>query len=207
MKIEVKSLDNKTLREIDLPESVFGCPYKEHLIHTAVTACMAAQRRGTHKVKGRSEVRGSGRKPWRQKGTGRARAGTAQSPLWRSGGIAHGPQPRNYTKDLTPREKRGALRSALSRKLKERGIVVLDKLELASHRTAELAGSLAKLGVEGKVLLVDRFDNDKLILAARNNPRLKTVDALALNVYDVVDRHHLVVSEEALGRIVEVLSK
>jgi len=205
MKVTVKNLKNRKVREIDLPEEVFGYPYKEHLIYLAVEAYRAAQRSGTHKTKARSDVTGSGRKPWRQKGTGRARAGRASSPLWRSGGTAHGPQPRSYKKRMSVGERKNALRSALSRKLADDGVVVVDSLDLESHKTAELARSLGQLGAAGKVLLVDRFDNDNLSLAARNNPRLKTVDAMAVNVYDVVDRAHLVFSEEALGRLVEVL--
>lgn len=206
MKIEVKNLSNKKVGEIELAESVFEYPYREHLIYLAVEAVRAAARRGTHKVKGRAEVRGSGRKPWKQKGTGRARAGSVRSPLWRKGGIVHGPSPRSYAKKLTPREKRNALRSALSRKLQEDGILVLESLELGSHKTAELAKALAGLGVDGKALLVDQWDNESLGLAARNNPRLKTVDALAVNVYDVVDRTHIVLTERSLSRLTEVLS-
>ena len=164
-----------------------------------------APQSGSANTRPRGEIRGSGRKPYRQKGTGRARAGTATSPLWRSGGVVHGPRPRSYKKKLSVGERKNALRSALSRKLADAGVLVVDSLDLESHKTAELARSLGKLGADGKVLLVDRFDNDKLSLAARNNPKLKTVDALAVNVYDVVDRTHLVFSEEALGRLVEVL--
>jgi len=207
MKIAVKNLQNKKVKEIDLPEIVFDYPYKEHLIHTAVQAYLASRRSGSHSTKNRAEVAGSGRKPWRQKGTGRARIGSIRSPLWRTGGVTFGPRPRNYDMKLSAGERRGALKSALTRKLKDEGILVVDKLELKSHKTGELAKSLAKLGIEGKALLVDKYDNENLMLAARNNPQLKTVDALALNVYDVIDRSHVVVSEEALGRIVEVLSK
>jgi large subunit ribosomal protein L4 len=207
MKIAVKSLANKKLKDIELPESVFGYPYKEHLIHLAVQSYLAAARAGTHKAKGRGEVAGSGRKLWKQKGTGRARIGSIRSPLWRKGGTVHGPVPRDYANDLSAGEKRNALRSALSRKLAAHELVVVDAFDLASHKTAELAGVLKKLGVEGKALVVDHYENDKLALASRNNPALKAVDALAVNVYDVVDRAFLVVSEKALGRIVEVLGK
>jgi len=207
MKIAVKNLKNKKVKDLELPETVFDYPYKEHLVHTAVVSYLAAQRRGTHKTKGRSEVRGGGRKPWRQKGTGRARIGSLRSPVRRGGGTVHGPQPRDYANQLSAREKRNALKSALSEKLKQDGILVLDGLGLDSHKTGELAKSLAGLGLEGRVLLVDRFDNDKLEMAARNNPDLKTVDALAVNVYDIVDRPHVVMTEEAVGRLVEVLSK
>jgi large subunit ribosomal protein L4 len=207
MKVAVKNLDNKKVRDLDLPEAVFAYPYKEHLVHAAVVSYLAAQRAGTHKVKGRSEVRGGGRKPWRQKGTGRARIGSLRSPTRRGGGTIHGPQPRDYTNKLTVREKRNALKSALSRKLQDDGILVVDGLELASHKTGELVKSLAALGVAGRALLVDRQDNDNLALASRNNPDVKAVDAMAVNVYDVVDRPYVVVTEEALGRLVEVLSK
>ncbi|MDH3746440.1 MAG: 50S ribosomal protein L4 [Acidobacteriota bacterium] len=207
MKIAVKDLNNKKVKDIELPESVFDYPYREPLIHAAVRAHLAARRAGTHKTKTRREVTGSTRKPYRQKGTGRARAGDVRSPLWRSGGTVHGPQPRNYELGLTPREKRNALKSALSRKLVEKGILVVDNLTLDNEKTAALVKRLAKLGVDGKALLVDRHDNENLALASRNNPRLKTVDALAVTVYDVVDRPTVVCSEEALGRLLEVLSR
>jgi large subunit ribosomal protein L4 len=207
MKISIKNLDNETLREIELPEQVFSYPYNEHLIHQVVVAVRAAQRAGSHKTKGRAEVSGSGRKPWRQKGTGRARAGSIRSPLWRTGGVVHGPRPRSYEKGISAREKRNALRSALSRKVELEGLVVLDSFELQSHRTKDLETKLDGLGIDGKALLVDRYENRNLGLASRNNPRLKAVDALGVNVYDVVDRPHVVMSEAALVRLVEVLGK
>ncbi len=207
MKIAVKNFDNQAVREIELPESVFAYPYNEHLIHEVVVATLAARRRGTHKVKDRSEVSGSGKKLWRQKGTGRARTGDIRNPKWRHGGTVHGPQPRSYEKDITPREKRNALKSALSRKLADSEIFVIENLSIGSHKTKELAARLGRLGVEGKVLLVDTHENHDLTLAARNHPKLKTVDALAVNVYDVVDRQHFVISAAALDRLVEVLAK
>ncbi len=207
MKIAVKSFDNRQLREIELPETVFGYPYNEHLIHEAVQAYLAGRRRGTHKTKTRAEVSGSGKKLWRQKGTGRARVGDVRNPKWRHGGIVWGPVPHSYAKDLSVREKKNALKSALSRKIAEEGIVVLDSLTLANHRTRELIDRLGGLGIAGKALLIDSHDNHNLTLAARNNRALKTVDALAVNVYDVVDRPFLVFSEGALTRLVEVLAK
>jgi large subunit ribosomal protein L4 len=207
MKIAVKNFDNQQLREIELPETVFGYPYNEHLIHEAVRSYLAGRRRGTHKTKTRAEVSGSGKKLWRQKGTGRARTGDIRNPKWRHGGIVWGPVPRSYETGLSPREKKNALRSALSVKIIEERIVVLDSLELASHRTRELIARLAGIGIAGKALLVDSHDNHNLALAARNNRAVKTVDALAVNVYDVVDRPFLVLSEMALNRLVEVLAK
>ncbi len=206
MKITVKNLANEDVKEIELPPEVFEYPYKEHLIHTAVRAYQAGLRRGTHKTKVRSEVAGSGRKLWRQKGTGRARMGSIRSPLWRKGGTVHGPQPRSYKMKLSVREKKNALKSALSRKLADNGLLVLDSLELDSHKTKVLAGHLSSLGIaSSKALLVDSRENDNLQLAARNNPRLKTVDPRMVNIYDVIDRDHVVLTESALGALLEVL--
>ena len=207
MKVEVKNLSNEVVRQLDLPDEVFGYPYKEHLIHVVVEGYRAGLRSGTHKVKNRGEVSGTNKKPFKQKGTGRARAGEARSPLWKKGGTVHGPVPRAYDKKVTVQEKKNALKSALSRKLRDEGLLVVDSFELEGPKTKALATSLAGLGVAGKALLVDDRDNQNLHLAARNNPRLKAVDALAVNVYDVVDRGHLVLSEQALGRLVEVLSR
>jgi large subunit ribosomal protein L4 len=207
MKIAVKNFDNKQVREIELPDAVFAYPYKEHLIHEAVQAYLSGRRAGTHKVKTRAEVSGSGKKLWRQKGTGRARVGDIRNPKWRHGGIVHGPVPHGHEKHLSVREKKNALKSALSRKIAEERILVLDTLDLDGHRTRELVKRLGGLGIDGKALLVDSLENHNLSLASRNVPSLKTVDALAVNVYDVVDRPFLVVSEGALSRLVEVLAK
>jgi large subunit ribosomal protein L4 len=207
MKIAVKNFDNKQVREIEVPDAVFAYPYKEHLIHEAVQAYLAGRRAGTHKVKTRAEVSGSGKKLWRQKGTGRARVGDIRNPKWRHGGIVHGPVPHSHEKHLSVREKKNALKSALSQKATEARIVVLENLDLENHRTRELVRRLGGLGIDGKTLLVDSLDNHNLSLASRNVRGLKTVDALAVNVYDVVDRPFLVLSEGALNRLVEVLAK
>jgi large subunit ribosomal protein L4 len=208
MKIAVKNFDNQQVREIDLPEEIFGYPYKSHLIHEAVQAYLAGLRSGTHKVKTRSEVSGSGRKLWRQKGTGRARVKDLRNPKWRGGGTVHGPVPHSHAKDLSRREKKNALKSALSRKLADQEIVVVESLEVGSPKTQELLQRLGKLGMQGKkALLIDSRDNQSLAFASRNVRALKAVDALAVNVYDVVDRSFLVVSEDALHRLVEVLAK
>ena len=207
MKIQVKNLRGEDVREIEVADEVFAYEYKEHLIHLVVKSVLAAKRAGTHKTKVRSEVAGSGKKLWRQKGTGRARMGSRRSPIWRAGGIVHGPRPRSYADKVTVREKKNALKSALSKKLADAQLVVVDSLELDSHKTAALAGTLRGLGADRKVLLVDSHDNRNLELAARNNPALKTVDPLGLNVYDVVDRQKVIVSETALERLAEVLEK
>ncbi len=207
MKIPVKNLKNQDAGEIEVPSEVFEYPYKEHLIHTAVRAVQAAKRRGTHKTKVRSEITGSGRKLYRQKGTGRARAGTAASPLRRAGGTVHGPQPRSYAFRMSVGEKKNALKSALSRKLADAEVLVLEDLDLENHKTRGLERDLGGLGIERKALLVDSRDNENLLRASRNNPRIKTVDALAVNVYDVVDRDHVVLTKAAVSTLVGVLSK
>jgi len=207
MKVDVKNLKNEVVRQVELPEEIFGYPYKEHLIHVVVDAYRAGLRSGTHKVKNRGEVSGSNKKPFKQKGTGRARAGEKRSPLWYKGGTVHGPTPRSYEKRVTVAEKKNALKAALSRKLKDAELLIVDSLELQEAKTKALATQLATLGVAGKALIVDDRDNQGLARAARNNPRIKAVDATGVNVYDVVDRGHLVVSEGALGRLVEVLTR
>ncbi|MFN7962555.1 MAG: 50S ribosomal protein L4 [Thermoanaerobaculia bacterium] len=207
MKIAVKNLQNGTVGEVELPEAVFAYPYKEHLIHLAVEAYRASQRSGTHKAKGRGEVSGAGKKLWKQKGTGRARMGSLRSPLWRKGGIVHGPVPRSYDKSLSVQEKKNALKSALSKKLAEQQILVIDNLELGNHKAKDLALVLSGLGAGPKALLVDSQENYNLTLASRNNPSLKMVDALGVNVYDVVDRTFVVLSQTALSRLVEVLAR
>jgi large subunit ribosomal protein L4 len=207
MKIAVKNFDNQQVREIEVPDAIFEYPFKQHLIHEAVQAYLAGQRRGTHKTKTRAEVSGSGKKLWRQKGTGRARTGDIRNPKWRKGGIVHGPVPRDYGKDLTVREKKNALKSALSQRASEQRILVLENLDLGSHRTRELVKRMTGLGIDGKVLFVDSIDNNDLKLASRNEVKFKAVDALAVQVYDVVARPFLVVSESALNRLVEVLAK
>jgi large subunit ribosomal protein L4 len=204
--IDVVNLSGKKVGSLELADEVFGA-VNEALLWEAVKHYRAAQRAGTHATKNRKLVSGSGKKLWRQKGTGRARTGDIRNPKWRKGGTVHGPVPRSYEKDLSRREKRNALKSALSQKLAEESIVVLEGLELGSHKTRDLIARLGKLGIAGKALLVDSQENRDLSLAARNAPALKAVDALAVNVYDVVDRRYLVLSEDALGRLVEVLAK
>ncbi len=207
MKVTIKNLKGQDLRELELADDVFAYPYKSHLIYLTVKSILASRRAGTHKTKVRSEVAGSGRKLWRQKGTGRARVGSVRTPLWRGGGTVHGPRPRSYDDKLSVREKKNALKSALSRKLADAQLTVVDSLELSSHKTKDLVLSLNGLGLAKKVLLVDSRDNENLLLASRNNPGVKAVDPLMVNVYDIVDRDHVVMTEGAIGRLAEVLSK
>jgi large subunit ribosomal protein L4 len=203
--IDVKDFNNKTVGSVDLPESIFGYPYKEHLIHEAVRNYLAGLRQGTHKTKTRSEVSGSGKKPFRQKGTGRARQGGSRPPIHRHGGTVFGPQPRDYSYKMNAKEKKNALKSALSQRVKEGKLVLVSDLAVDEAKTKSLAAKVLNLGVEGKALLVDTIENTNLVLASRNNPKLRLVDALGVNVYDVVNSRYIVLSQAALERLTEVL--
>jgi large subunit ribosomal protein L4 len=203
--IDVKDFNNKKVGSVDLPESIFGYPYKEHLIHEAVRNYLAGLRQGTHKTKTRSEVSGSGKKPFRQKGTGRARQGGSRPPIHRHGGTVFGPQPRDYSYKMNAKEKKNALKSALSQRVKEGKLVLVSDLAVDEAKTKSLAAKVLNLGVEGKALLVDTIENTNLVLASRNNPKLRLVDALGVNVYDVVNSRYIVLSQAALERLTEVL--
>jgi len=203
--IDVKDWNNKKVGSVELSDEIFGYPYKEHLIHEAVRNYLASLRQGTHKVKNRSEVAGSGKKPFRQKGTGRARQGGGRPPIHRHGGTAHGPVPRSYAQDVSVGEKKNALKSVLSRRAAEERIVVLDRLELESFRTKALREAIGALGIEGKALFVDSRDNANLLRASRNVKTWKIVDPLAVNAHDVLAHGTLVLSKQALARVVQNL--
>ncbi len=206
MKIEVRNWQNEVVGEVDLPEEVFAYPRRPHLIWEVVKAHLAGLRRGTHATKTRSLVSGGGKKPWKQKGTGRSRHGSTRSPLWRHGATTFGPQPRDYAMKVNVKAKKGALKSALSDRLRQGQLVVLDSLEVDSHRTRELLARLSGLGLAGnKVLFVDSHDNLNLLLASRNRPELATADALHLNAYDVLNHGTVMFSRRALSQVVEVL--
>ncbi len=204
--IDVKDWNNKKGGSVDLPEEIFAYPYKEHLIHEAVRNYLAGLRQGTHKVKNRSEVSGSGKKPFRQKGTGRARQGGNRPPIHRHGGTVFGPVPRDYSYKMNAQEKKAALKSALSQRVKEGKLVLLNDLSVDEPKTKALAEKVAKVGIDGKALLVDSFENTNLALATRNNPKLQLVDPLHVNVYDVVNSRYIVLSQDALQRLTEALA-
>jgi large subunit ribosomal protein L4 len=191
--------------EVELPAGVFEYPYRKHLVWQAVKAYLAARRRGTHKTKVRSEVSGSGKKPFKQKGTGRARQGGGRPPIHRHGGTSHGPRPRSYAEGLSVGEKKNALRAVLSQRLREERLLVVETMEQESHRTRDFKAAVGGLGVEGKALFVDSRENEKLALASRNVPEWKLVDALAVNVYDVMSHATVVLSKDALSRVVRTL--
>jgi len=203
--IDIKDWNNKKVGSVDLPEAIFAYPYKEHQIHEAVRNYLASLRQGTHKVKNRSEVSGSGKKPFRQKGTGRARQGGKRPPIHRHGGTVFGPTPRDYSYKMNAKEKKNALKSALSQRVKEGKLVLLSDLNVDEAKTNAVAKKFAGIGVEGKALLVDSFENTNLALAARNNPKLQLVDPLHVNVYDVVNARYIVLSQDALQRLTEAL--
>src|SRR5881628_2715167 len=172
-KLPVINMEGKEVKDVVLSDEVFGAAVKEHLIQEAVLAFRAAGRSGTHATKNRSDVRGGGKKPWRQKKTGRSRHGSIRSPLWRGGGTVFGPQPRDYAFPFPRKKRQGALRSALSAKVKDGKLVVVESLLLPQPKTQELARLILGLGVKGSALLVDEPGNRHLELSARNLPKVK----------------------------------
>ena len=204
-RLSVVNLQGKEIKGLDLPDEVFGTPLKDHLIYEAVVAYRAAGRAGTHATKNRSDVRGGGKKPWKQKKTGRSRHGSIRSPIWRGGGTVFGPHPHSYDYNFPRRKRHGALRSALSAKLRDGKLLVVEALQLGEPRTRELVKVMQGLGVKGSALLVDEPGNRHLELSARNLPRVKTTLSTALNIVDVLEHETLVFTEAAAGRVAEVL--
>ena len=207
MKIDVKNWKNEIVGSVELPDDVFAREVNDHLVWEVVRAYLASRRRGTHHAKDRSEVTGTRSKPWKQKHTGRARAGSRQSPLWRSGGTVHGPKPRSYVQKVNKKARRAALRGVLSQRLAEGRLVVLESMQLDQPKTKEFMKHLDALGMTGeKVLLVDGLENLNLHLASRNRPELTMLDATSLNTYEVLNHRWIVASEPAVRSLAEVLS-
>ncbi len=204
-KVEVKNLEGETVKELALADEIFAVEPNQTLLWEAVKNYLASRRRGTHSTKTRGEVRGGGRKPWRQKGTGRARHGSIRSPLWRHGAIAHGPKPRDYSYRLPKRMLLGALRSALAAKFKENRMTVVEGFELTEPRTRFFAGALRKLGVEQSVLVVHDLGNRNLELSSRNIDGCDLVRHHTLHPYHVLSHQQLLISEGALTRLQESL--
>src|SRR5215469_873781 len=203
--VDVVNLEGKKVGQVDLADSVFGAEVNSHLLHEASRWYLAGLRRGTHKTKEKSEVSGAGRKLWRQKGTGRARIGSIRSPLWRHGGTVHGPRPRTYEYALPKKMLLGALRSALSAKLAEEKLTVVDAWTLDTHKTKSLRTALDKLNAETTALLVAHGDNKNLELASRNMDGVKLSASNTLQPYDVLRHDRLVVSKDAVARLVRAL--
>lgn len=204
--LAVKNLDNKDVRRLELSGTVFDYPSKPYLVHEAICHHLASARAGTHATKTRKDVSGGGRKPWRQKKTGRARAGSIRSPLWRGGGTVHGPHPRSYDYGFPRRKRANALRSVLSEKVREQRLVVVEDLALQSHRTRDLLATLDKLGLaDAKALLVDTDLGRELTLASRNLKSIQVGRATGLNAYDVLNHDVLVLTVAAVERLQEWL--
>jgi len=203
--LDVVNVKNEKVGEISLPEEIFGVPVKEHLLHQVVVMQRSRRRCGTASTKGRSEVRGGGRKPWRQKGTGRARAGTIRSPLWRGGGITFGPKPRDYSFSVPKAVRRAALKAALSAKAVAREILVLDNLELEKPSTKAFKGILSALGVEGKTLLVLPGRDETVSRSTANLATIKVLPIAGLNVYDLLWSDEVIFTREALASVEKML--
>jgi large subunit ribosomal protein L4 len=203
--VKVRNLKNEEIREVELSDAVFGAPLNEGLIHAAVRNFMANARQGTSATKTRGDVSGAGRKLWKQKGTGRARVASLRSPLWKGGGNVHGPQPRDWSYNMPKKMRQGALRSALSERVREGKVVLIDGWTLDKPKTKDFIASLQKLGLEGKTLIVDSLDNDNLMLSTRNVQSAKVVNSFSLNIYDLLYHERLVISEAALKEIEQLL--
>ena len=203
--VKVRNLKNEEVGDLELSDAVFGAELNESLIHAAVKNFMANARAGTVGTKTRGDVSGSGKKLWRQKGTGRARIASIRSPLWKGGGNVHGPQARDWSYNLPKKMRRGALRSALSERVREGNVLVLDGFALDEPKTKAFIGTLGTLGLEGKTLIVDSLDNENLLRASRNVKRAKIVNSYGLNIYDLLYHEKLVLSRAAALELAELL--
>jgi large subunit ribosomal protein L4 len=203
--VKVRNLKNEEVGDLELSDAIFGAELNESLIHAAVRNFMANARAGTVGTKTRGDVSGSGRKLWRQKGTGRARIASIRSPLWKGGGNVHGPQARDWSYNMPKKMRRGALRSALSERLREGNLLVIDAFTLSEPKTKEFVNSLDTLELEGRTLIVDSLENDNLILAARNVKRAKVVNSYGLNIYDLLYHEKLVLSRAAAEELIQLL--
>ncbi|MEK3937809.1 50S ribosomal protein L4 [Bacillus sp. FSL R5-0431] len=205
-KVALFNQNGSTNGEIELNASVFGIEPNESVVFDAILMQRASLRQGTHKVKTRSEVRGGGRKPWRQKGTGRARQGSIRSPQWRGGGIVFGPTPRSYSYKLPKKVRRLAIKSVLSSKVIDNNMIVLEDLTLDAVKTKEFAGILKGLSVEKKALIVTADANETVALSARNIPGVTVVEANGINVLDVVNHDKLLITKAAVEKVEEGLA-
>jgi len=204
--VKVRNLKNKEVGEVSLSDAVFGAELNESLIHAAVMNYQANGRQGTSATKTRGDVSGSGRKLWKQKGTGRARIASLRSPLWKGGGNVHGPQPRDWSYNMPKKMRRGALRSALSERLREGNLIVIDELGFETAKTRDFLSAVATLGLTGdkkqtKMLIIDSLDNENLVLSSRNVPKTKVTNSFGLNIYDIIYHEKLVISKSAIEEL------
>lgn len=207
MELDIVDTKNKKVGNVKVSEEVFGSDVNEDILHQVVVMQLANKRSGTASTKLRHEVRGGGKKPWRQKGTGRARAGSSRSPLWRGGGIVFGPRPRDYSYKVPKKVGKLALRSALSLKAKNNEIIVLDKLATNISKTKEVANLLKDLNILDKALFLIDQENKNLQMAARNLPNARVLDVTGLNVYDLLYSSKLIMAQTTVSKIEERLQK
>jgi large subunit ribosomal protein L4 len=206
-KVTLYNTSGAEVGQIELSDAVFGIEPHTHVLHQAVVMQQASQRLGTHKTKGRSEVRGGGRKPWKQKGTGRARQGSIRAPQWRGGGIVFGPTPRSYGFKLPKKVRRLAIKSALSSKVVDNEIIVLDQLQINQPKTKEIVALLKNLNVNRKALVVTSAFDENVALSTRNIPGIKFITAEGINVLDVMVYDKLIITKEAVEKVEEVLAQ
>ncbi|HCF64752.1 MAG: 50S ribosomal protein L4 [Clostridia bacterium] len=203
-KIDVYNIEGKKVNDVELKEDIFGIIPNEELVHSVIVNYLANQRQGTQSTKTRAEVRGGGKKPWRQKGTGRARQGSIRAPHWVGGGIALGPKPRSYSYKLNKKERRLAIKSCLSSKVIENELTVVDKFEFNAIKTKEVAKMLNSLKLEGKTLILLPEKNEIIQKSARNIKGVKTLSVNTINAYDLVNYKNLVVTLDTVKRLEEV---
>ena len=203
-KVDVYDMKGKKVSDVELAESVFGIEPNEAIVHSVLVNYLANQRQGTQSTKTRAEVRGGGKKPWRQKGTGRARQGSIRAPQWIKGGIALGPKPRSYSYTVNKKERRLALKSILSSKVAEKELTVVDKLEVKEPKTKVMAQALTDLKVEGKTLIILADKNENVYLSSRNIEGVKTIQLNMINVFDLLNCSKLVLPLDTVKKLEEV---
>ena len=203
-KVSVYNIEGRKVSDIDLKEEIFGIEPNEAIIHSVLVNYLANQRQGTQSTKTRAEVRGGGKKPWRQKGTGRARQGSIRAPQWIKGGIALGPKPRSYKYTVNKKERRLAIKSLLSSKVIEKELTVVDKLELKEIKTKSMVSALAALKVEGKTLIIVPETNKNVLMSARNIEGVKTITANNINVFDLLKYTNLILPVDTVKKLEEV---
>jgi len=201
--VSVYNMEGKEVGKMDLNDAVFGVKVNEHLVHMAVVQQLANNRQGTQKAKTRSEVRGGGRKPWRQKGTGHARQGSTRAPQWKGGGVVFAPKPRDYSFKMNKKEKALAIKSALTSRVNEEKFFVLDDLSFNEIKTKQMKAVLDNLKVEKALLVLDKKDRN-VELSARNLPKVRTVQSNSINVYDILKYDTMVLTKSAVAQIEEV---
>ena len=203
-KVDVYNMQGKKVSDVELNEAVFGIEPNETIVHSVLVNYLANQRQGTQSTKTRAEVRGGGRKPWRQKGTGRARQGSIRAPQWIKGGIALGPKPRSYSYRINKKEKQLAIKSLLSAKVLDNELTVVDKLEVTEPKTSVMVKALTSLKVEGKTLIILADKNENVLLSSRNIEGVKTIELNTINVFDLLNCNKLVLPLDTVKKLEEV---